>query len=519
MKKSWFFLLIFLTPMVLKADEPHCDILLKNGLIVDGTGLPPYRGDIALSGGKIAKIGDLGAYQADFTLDASGLVVAPGFIDLLCHNDLLWGLKEQERAVRGGVTSGLAGNCGFSVLDVQKNLLKLQKQHSLLNLGTLIGQGSVRDWFVKRNREKPASPQEMATMKLFVEGALSAGAFGLSSGLGYDPGDWCQPAELEDLASVLSRYPHAAYYTHIRNYRSNVLEAIREALQVGEKDKVPVVIQHLLFKLPSNWDQTERGLGLLEEARGRGQSVFATVYPYDFWGNEVQIPLAQFLYLPKDADRWAYYHDDDKRAEVLAGIRRRLQEYGGGDKIEITHVHAKAFKSFLGFTVKDMAQRRRISEEDAVLGLLLENAGDVKICYHGLSEEGLIKKIQYPYILFGSDSTGAIPHPRDVGAFPRLLGTYVRDKRVVRLSEAIHRLTQEPANLMGLKDRGVLKEGNWGDVVVFDPKTIRDNASAVSPWQEPTGMRMVLVNGQLVYDAKTSFSGRFPGQILRRSND
>ena len=522
MKRRWFILLLItgLIPWPAWAgEESRYEVVLQNGLIVDGSGTAPYRGDVALNGGKIARIGDLGAYKSDRVVDASGLVIAPGFIDLLCHNDLLWTLQEQERAVRGGVTSGLAGNCGFSVLDVDKNLTKLQKQHSLINLGTLIGQGSVRDWFIRVHKQQPAGLADKAKMKAFVELGLQAGAFGLSSGLGYEPGQWCDPVELEDMASALTKYPHAVYYTHIRNYRSNVLEAIKEAIHVGQTAKVPVVIQHLLFKLPSNWDQTESGLSLLEAARARGEKVYATIYPYDFWGNEVQIPLAQFLYLPKDADRWAYYRDGSKAGDVLASIRKRLQQYGGGDKIEITHVHAKAFKSFLGFTVKDLARQRKIAtEEDAVLGLLLENAGDVKICYHGLSEEGLIKKIQAPFILFGSDSTGAIPHPRDVGAFPKLLGTYVRDKRVIRLSEAINRLTEKPAKLLGLKDRGLLREGYWGDVVLFDPETIQDNATAVSPWQEPTGMKMVLVNGQVVYE-KHIFNGRYPGKVLRRSND
>jgi N-acyl-D-amino-acid deacylase len=505
-------------PSWVAADEPRYDVVLKNGTVVDGTGRAPYRADVALLGGKIARIGDLRRVSTLRSVDVSGLIVAPGFIDLLCHNDLLWTLKEQERAIRRGVTSGLAGNCGFSVLDVEKNLLKLTRYPGLLNLGTLIGHGSVRDWFVKTNRSKPTSRADMAKMRDFVETSLKAGAFGLSSGLGYEPGEWCAPRELEELASVLARYPHATYYTHIRNYRSNVLEAIREAVHVAEADKVPVVIQHLLFKLPSNWDQTESGLRLLENAQARGASVYATVYPYDFWGSEVQIPLAQFLYLPKDSDRWVYYQRDDNNALVKAAIRRRLQEYGGGSKIEITHVHSKAFKSFLGLTVKDLAKQRKISEEDAVLGLLLENAGDVKICYHGLSEEGLIKKIQAPFILFGSDSTGAIPHPRDVGAFPRLLGTYVREKRIIRLSEAINRLTAEPAKILGLKDRGSLKEGYWGDVVIFDYDTIGDRATAVSPWETPTGVKMVLVNGRIVYE-KNSFTTGYPGQVLKRSDN
>jgi N-acyl-D-amino-acid deacylase len=510
---------ILLAPLAAPADETHYDILLQNGLVVDGTGLPPYQADVALEGGRIAKIGHLNPSQADYVVDAKGMVVAPGFIDLLRHNDLLWTLAEQERAIREGITSGLVGNCGFSVLDVEKNLNKLQKYHGLLNLGTLIGQGTLRDWFVKTNRQKPATPQEMAIMKLFLQGALQAGAFGLSSGLGYEPGEWCQPAELEDLASVLSRFPHAAYYTHIRNYRSNVLEAIKEAIQLGQDDKVPVVIQHLLFKLPSNWDQTETGLLLLEEAGAKGQPVYATVYPYDFWGSEVQIPLYQFLYLKSEDANLGYYRSNGKTADILAQIHKRLQEYGGGDKVEITRVKSRAFKSFLGGTIADLAKQRKISEEEAVLALLMENGEYVKICYHGLSEEGLIKKIQAPFILFGSDSTSNIPHPRDVGAFPRLLGTYVRDKRVIRLSEAISRLTYEPAKLLGLKDRGLLKEGYWGDVVVFDPKTIGDHATAVNPWVPPTGMKMVLVNGQLVYDAKKDFSGRYPGQVLRRSDD
>lgn len=519
MKLRNFILLFAFIPLRLFAQGDTYDLLLKNGLIVDGSGLPPYVGDVALNGGKIAKVGHIPASEASHTVDVTGMVIAPGFIDLLCHNDLMWTRTAQERAIREGVTLGLVGNCGFSVLDVDKNLKKFQRNPGLTNVGTLVGQGSLRDWFVKKNRQKPAPPQDLATMKLFLQGALQAGAFGLSSGLGYEPGEWCQPEELEDLASALTPYPHAAYYTHIRNYRWDVLGAIQEALHVGEVDKVPVVIQHLLFKLPSNWDQTESGLRLLENAQEEGRSVYATVYPYDFWGNEVQIPLYQFLYLKSSAANLGYYWSNSQTDSVLAQIHKRLQEYGGGDKVEITRVKSRAFKTFMGKTIADMAKQRKISEEQAVLALLIENGEYVKICYHGLSEEGLIKKIQAPFILFGSDSSVDIPHPRDVGAFPRLLGTYVRDKRVIRLSEAIKRLTSEPASIMGLKDRGLLKEGYWGDVVVFDPKTIADNADAVDPWKDPTGMRMVFVNGQEVYDHKAGFLGRYPGKALRRSNE
>ncbi len=519
MNKFFFIIIVLVLSASAFAVEPvQYDFVLLNGTIMDGSGLPPYQGNLAIKDGKIAAVGVLPPYTAKKEVDVKGFVVAPGFIDLLCHNDLLWSFTEQQKAIRRGVTSGLAGNCGFSILDVEKNLQKLQKHRGLINLGTLLGQGSVRDWFVKTQKQKPADAVAMTKMKNFLELGLKAGAFGLSSGLGYEPGEWCQSAELEDLASVLSKYPHAVYYTHIRNYRSGVLDAIKEALHLGETDKVPVVIQHLLFKLPSNWDQTESGLRLLEEARGRGLQAYATVYPYDFWGNEVQIPLYQFLYLPEDTSRWSFYHKEDKADDAMARIKRRLQEYGGGDKIEITMVRNKSSRSALGLTLKELAQQRNLSEENTILALLLENGKDVKICYHGLSEEGLIKKIQSPYVLFGSDSAATIPHPRDVGAFPRLLGTYVRDQGVIRLSEAIERLTKEPAGLMGLKDRGQLKPGFWGDVVVFDYKTIGDNATAVNPGVPPTGMRMVLVNGQQVF-GKGYFLNGYPGQVLRRSDN
>jgi N-acyl-D-amino-acid deacylase len=286
---------------------------------------------------------------------------------------------------------------------------------------------------------------------------------------------------------------------------------------VGRVDQVPVVIQHLLFKLPSNWDQTESGLRLLEDARAEGLPVYASVYPYDFWGNEVQIPLTQFLYLRPEIFRWSYYTSPEKVTDVLSLIHRRLMEYGGGDKVEITKTGHKKEADWIGLSIRDLAKLRGLSEDETVLALILENGKDLKICYHGLSEEGLIKKIQAPYVLFGSDSTGNIPHPRDVGAFPRLIGNYVRDKRAARLSEIIERLTQEPARLMGLKDRGLLKVGDWGDAVVFNFQTIADKASPSAPWESPVGVNTVIVNGQVVLQ-NGEMTGKIPGKVLRRSN-
>lgn len=496
--------------------EVSYDLLLRGGRVVDGSGLPPYQADVAFKDGRVAAIGHLTSARAAQVISAKGLVIAPGFIDILRHNDILWSRAEQERAIREGITLALAGNCGFSILDVRQDLAKLDRNPELLNLATLVGQGTVRDWFVKTNPKNPPTAAEMTQMKDLVSQDLAQGAFGLSSGLGYEPGEWCAPAELEDLTSVLAGYPHAVYYSHIRNYRSDVLSAIQEAIQLGRDDHVPVVIQHLLFKLPGNWDQTESGLRLLEVARSQGQTVYASVYPYDFWGNEVQLPLAQFLYLNPRVMRWSYYTDPEKVARVLSLIHERLLEYGGGDNVEITRTGWKKEADWIGLSLSDLAQLRGLSLEETVLALILENGNDVKICYHGLSQKGLVKEIQAPYILFGTDSTGNIPHPRDVGAFPRLLGTYVRDKRVARLSEIIERMTREPARLMGLKDRGLLKVGYWGDAVVFNFHTIADRASAAAPWVPPAGIRAVIVNGRVVMQ-NGKMTGETPGKVLRRS--
>ncbi len=492
------------------------DLVIKGGQVVDGTGAPPYKADVGVRDGRIAAIGVLGEFRSRRLVDAQGSVVCPGFIDTLCHNELLWYKEEQVQALRQGVTSALAGNCGFSLLFVKENLAKLERSQPLLNLGTLVAHGSLRDHVIKQRKKTLASPAEMVAMKQMLEKGLAEGAFGLSSGLGYEPGEWTDPAEIQDLASVLGRYPHAAYYTHMRNFRSQVLEAIREAVSVARSSRVPLVIQHLLFKLPGNWDYAPEGLRLIRDARKEGLDVYATVYPYDFWGSEVQIELAQMLYLRPEMLKASYYNDEARFAGVLAAIRKRLDEYGGADHIEITRLDPKMPREYLGRTIGEIAQLRGLSEPEAVLAILLENRKAVKVCYHGLSEKALEQQIKSPFIFFGSDSTRGIPHPRNVGTFPRLFGVYVREKKTIPLQEAVRKSTSLPARLMGLRDRGQLKEGYWADLVVFEPNVILDAATPVSPDLPPKGIRVVVVNGAVVVE-KNRLTGVISGQVLRRA--
>lgn len=510
------FVLFMLSGTLVSAGEGIFDLVLRGGLLVDGSGGPPFPADIGFRDGRVARIGDLSDTQARRVVDVTGKVVIPGILDLLCHNDLLWSTVEQKKALKQGVTFGLAGNCGFSLLNVGHNLDRLEtKQRLMLNVGTLIGHGSVRELVMGKQRRAP-SAAELTRMRLIIEQGLEEGAFGLSSGLGYEPGEWSSPEELEELAAVLPRYPHAVYYTHIRNFRSDVLPALTEAVHVAEKHKVSVVVQHLMFKMPANWDQADAGLRLLESARAKGLSVWATVYPYDFWGNEVQIPLQQFLFLRPGSATWTTYLKDPSRKEaVMKDIEGSLGEYGGAHRIEITGLPPGRPSDWLGLRLDELAARRGLSTSEMVLALMLENRGKTLICYHGVSEDILVRQIQSPFVLFGSDSAKDIPHPRNVGAFPRLLSTYVRDRDVIRLSEAVERLTHEPARLLGLNDRGQLKTGFWGDAVVLDYQRLADRATPVDPWESPSGVEMVVVNGQVALEGDQLKDGS-PGHVLRR---
>jgi N-acyl-D-amino-acid deacylase len=512
-----FILHSFLYPAALSAGEGLFDLVLRGGLLVDGSGGPPFLADVGFRDGRVAKVGDLSSFPARRVVDVTGKVVIPGIMDLLCHNDLLWNPAEQKKALKQGVTFGLVGNCGFSLLNVTSNLQKVEKkQRLMMNVGAVIGHGSVREFVMGKLRRDPTAA-EMTKMRSIIEQGLKEGAFGLSSGLGYEPGEWSRPEELEDLSSVLTRYPHAVYYTHIRNFRSDVLPALTEAVRVAEKNKVAVVIQHLLFKMPANWDQADAGLRLLETARARGLLVWATVYPYDFWGNEVKMPLQQFLFLRPGSATWStYLKDPSKKNAVMSEIEASLAEYGGGHRVEITQTSPDTPSDWLGLRLDELAAKRGLSSSETVLALMLEKKGKASICYHGVSEEVLVRQIQCPFVLFGSDSAKDIAHPRNVGAFPRLLSTYVRDRDVIRLSEMVERLTRSPARLLGLTDRGQLKVGFWGDAVVLDYQNLADRATPVDPWESPQGVELVVVNGQVALEGDRLVDGS-PGRVLRRT--
>lgn len=514
--KKVFFLGMSLVFHAAAAETFFARILLRNALVADGTGKPARIADIAIGEGRILAVGDLRRWHANQEVDLTGKVVVPGFVDLLGHNDILWSKDEQRRAIRRGATFVLTGNCGFSLLDVDRNLRKIEKKKPLLNLGTLVGHGSLRT-FVMGNKGGPPSDEEKEKMRSILRAGIEQGAFGLSSGLGYQPGEWSLPEELEELVRELSAYPNAAYYTHLRNYRSRVLEALSEAVGVAMRTGVPVVVQHLLIKLPENWGKVFESLRILERSRAKGHHVWATMYPYDFWGQEVQIPLIQFLYLSSrwlDRKNWKNEEAFFAREEE---IRRRLLEYGGPDKVEISGMPKPFFEKWIGLSLEEAARRRGLSPAQAALALIWESRGDVRICYHGLSPKALETQMRAPFMLLASDADGDIPHPRNVGTLARFFSEYVRKKKILRLEEAVERMSRLPAKVLGLSKRGELAAGFWADLLVLDWKKLNDRATPAHPLLPPEGIEGVMVNGRWVW-WQNDWSGEEPGMVLRRGS-
>lgn len=517
--KSILGLIVFLGGISSLHAQRHLkyDLILKGGLIIDGTGREPYHDDIAIRNGKIVKIGHCSSRNAYKTINVHGQWVVPGFIDILCQNDLWWSQNQQHYALERGVTSALTGNCGWSFTRVRFNLNRFTHEPMLLNIGTLIGQGTLRDQVLNLNKYQQPTPQQIQLMKKYIRRALKAGAFGLSSGLAYQPGEWCRPQELVEEASVLKAFPHAAYYTHIRNFHSQILSAVQEAIHVGQVDHIPVIVQHLLIKMPHNWNKAERVFLLFEKARSEGLPVYATIYPYDFWGNEVQLPLSQFLYFPDNVTSLNFYSNPRQYQLVLKKIQDQLQMYGGGKWIEVTRLSPDMPQNDLGKTISQLAQKWKMSDVRTVLALLLKNKEQVGICYHGLSRRNIQRSIQEPFMLFGSDATRHMIDPRIVGAFPRLIAHYVRKDHMINLITLIHRLTEAPAHLMGLKHRGSIMVGNWADLVIFNYQKIHDQATPVHPLIPSQGIRFVLINGQIALH-RNQIVSNCAGHVLRRSN-
>ncbi|MBP7474045.1 MAG: D-aminoacylase [Pyrinomonadaceae bacterium] len=482
--------LILLTSVLAPAQARS--ILFQNASVIDGTGKPAFRGDVRIKDGKIAKIGKVKASKDDELIDASGLVLAPGFIDI--HNHSETGLLREGTAgnqVSQGITTLLVGPDGGSPWPLAEYFGKLDGKIAV-NVGAFIGHAEVRSQILKEDYKRVATPEEIAAMAKLVEQAMNEGAFGLSSGLEYDVGFMATIEEMIELAKVAAKYK-GIYMSHIRDEEEGFRAAMEEAIRIGKDAKLPVQISHIKMGNRNVWGKSAEAIALIEAAKKAGQDVTADAYPYTAWASTITVLVP------------SRKHED--RGEVEKG----LANVGGPDKVLITS-HA-ANRSYEMKNMAEIAASKNISPVDLYIEIV-KNGGAGVVC-NSMSEDDVKAFYQRPWIMVSSDGGIGSRHPRGTGTFTRVLGKFVRENKWLRLEEAIRKMTAMPAARLGIKDRGLIKKGMSADLVLFDAAKVIDRATFAEPQNVSTGIRATFVNGRRVWNGQ-SITGETPGMVLRK---
>ncbi|MCC2546577.1 D-aminoacylase [Hymenobacter sp. BT175] len=500
---------------------PRASLLIRNGRVVDGTGNAWFLADVAVQGGRIVAVGRLAAdYPADTVIDARGLVVAPGFIDVHTHiEDDEVKQPTADNFIYDGVTTVITGNCGSSRPDLGRYFSFLDSLHLSVNVASLVGHGTLRKEVMGRANRAPTEA-ELGQMEGLVARAMQAGAVGLSSGLIYIPGTYSRPAEMARLARVVGRY-RGIYATHMRNEGDSVQQAIREALWVGKEAGLPVEISHFKLSGQPNWGQADKTLGLVQEARLAGQEVTIDQYPYTASSTSLSTLIPDAVQADGRDSLRARLSRPAVRAATEAAMVKRLKQR------RLRHFSYAVVASFPpdtsynGLSIEAINQKRgrphkAKAEAATVLDLVLQH--DAGMVFHGMSEADVQQIMRYPFNMVGSDASirvwrQGVPHPRGYGSNARVLGRYVRELQLIGLEEAVRRMTSLPAQTFGLPDRGLLRPGMAADLVVFDPAVVADKSTFTQPHQYSVGMRYVLVNGKMTV-RNGQHTGRRSGQVL-----
>ncbi|HEX2225438.1 MAG TPA: D-aminoacylase [Thermoanaerobaculia bacterium] len=498
---------------------PEFDLLVRGGTVFDGSGAPGIRVDVGIKSGRIARVGDLKGLRAARVVDATGLVVAPGFIDVHTHADDLAERPGAENFLRMGVTTLVAGNCGSSPVDVGAALAKVRQTRAAVNFGTLVGHNAVRREVMGDDRRAPTAA-ELERMQSLVTRAVRDGALGLSTGLQYTPGIYAEPGEIADLAKAACA-AGGLYASHMRNEGTRIDEALAETIAVGETAGCRVQVSHLKIDSPKNWGASARALAALDAARRRGVDVLADQYAYTAAGSSLSIRLPDWAREGGDAKIRERLADGPTWERIRTDMKGLLAERGFTDLSFATLAHYPPDPSLQGLNLKQIAAKlERGDSADAQLEafrklLLREDAG---VVYHLMSEDDVERVMRHPAVSVASDSLVLVPgegspHPRGYGNNARVLGRYVREKKVVSLEEAIRKMTSLPARHFRLEGRGSIQEGQAADLALFDPAKVRDAATFEKPHAYAEGFPYVVVNGVLVIDGGKPTGAR-PGQVL-----
>ncbi len=532
------------------ATKPHYDTIIRNGMIYDGTGKSPFKGDIAISGDTIASVGDLSGAESTNYIDAKGMAVSPGFIDM--QSQSMVSLLQDGRsmgAIHQGVTLEIFGeggsegpytdsmktmeqrNEGDIKYDVTWTTLKdylqtLQKKGVSTNVASFVGAATLRENVVSFDNRTPDSAQ-LDKMKSLTRQAMRDGALGIGSALIYAPGSYAKTPELIELCKVAAPYG-GCYISHVRSEGNQLLQAADELIRISRDAHIPAIFYHLKAAGKPNWYKMDALIAKIDSARRAGLDISACMYTYTAGATGFDASM------PTDVqegglDKWIERLKNPAiRARVIKEMKTPTDKWenlylgAGAENIICTGFKQDSLKYLTGKRLSEIARMRHTTPEETIIDLVIQDHSRVEVIYFLMSEDNVRKEIQLPYMTFGSDEASMAPegiflksscHPRAYGNFANLLGTYVRDEKLITLEDAIHKLSGMPAELLHLKKRGELKTGNYADIVVFDPATIRAHSTYEKPHQLATGVSDVFVNGTQVLKGG-AHTGAKPGRVV-----
>ena len=525
------------------------DLLVSGGAVYDGLGNPGQEIDIAIKGDSIVLIGqNLNKSSATYVIEADGLAVSPGFIDVHTHTDVeLIANPKAESFIRQGITTEISGNCGFSpfpiadaIFDEEKERLKdeydidldwrdirgffrrLEERGIAHNYATLLGQGAVRGEVIGFDDEPPAA-NDLLQMRALVEENMKAGALGLSTGLEYAPGSYAETPEIIELCREVAKY-NGVYATHMRDEGDLLLESIDEAIDIARETGVSLQISHFKIAYPRNWPKVDAAISKIEEAHEGGIDILADRYPYIAGSTNLSFYFPLWALQGTTADFIGRLRKPDLDSRLRNNTDEQERKLGSWDKVVICSVFTEKNKPLEGMNILEAAARDGKAPYDFMRDLIIEEDNRVGMITFIMNELNLQRILSHSLVVIGSDGSAVAPygilhkgkpHPRFYGSFPRVLGKYAREEGIFPLSQAIRKITSLPAEKFGLDGRGQVRENYFADLVLFDPDTVIDEATWTDPHRYPTGIEYVIVNGKVVV-SEGEHTGATPGIIIRK---
>jgi len=468
--------------------------VIVGAIVVDGSGRKAFNANVRIVGNRIAKVGVFQPGADDEVIQARGMIIAPGFIDIHNHSE---NALDSEPGVASQVSQGITtlavGPDGGSPWPIGAYLAQREAHHAAVNVLTFIGHATLRQKVMRSDYNRAATPGEIAEMAKLVEQGMREGAVGLSTGLEYDVGHPSTTDEVIALARAAARY-RGIYMSHVRDEADDVMTAFREAIAIGREAGIPVQISHIKLGTVGVWGQSDKAVELINSARHTGVDITADCYPYDAWSSTITVLIP------------SRRHDDP------TAVKKGLDDVGGADNVLVTH--CQAHREYEGKTLEEISRERRVSAVDVYIQIVKDGGAGV-VC-RSMKESDIKTFYRQPWVMVASDGQAGGRHPRGAGTFPRVLGRFVREQQWITLEEAVRKMTSAPATRLGLFDRGLIREGMKADLVIFDAKRVIDLSTFKEPLLTSEGISRVFVNGEPVWqDGKTT--GSLPGEVIRKT--